>query len=62
MITKMDDNIKKSSSHRININEEYEVQYWASRFHISQNKLKQTVEIAGTSYTNEVEQYLRQHM
>lgn len=56
---------KKKTEHsdqdEININEEYEVQYWASRFKISQNQLKETVHYVG-SYKEDVEQYLNQHI
>lgn len=46
---------------KINLNEEYEVQYWALRFKISQLQLKETVRSVGTCYTKDVEHYLKQH-
>jgi hypothetical protein len=51
----------RTEQDRINLNEDYEVQYWASRFHVSQDQLKQTIQSAGTDYTKDVEQYLKQH-
>ncbi len=57
----MKDNSKteKSPKDMINLNEEYEVQYWASRLNISQKQLKQTLKTIGTTYINDVEQYLK---
>lgn len=57
----MTEKTNKTDQDRINLNEDYEVQYWASRFHISQNQLKQTIQTVGTNYTKEVEQFLKQH-
>lgn len=58
----MEDNKKagKPQEDKINLNEEYEVQYWASRLHISQKQLKQTLESIGANYINDIEQYLKQ--
>lgn len=60
----MEDNNKKTEKPQqdtINLNEEYEVQYWASRLHISQKQLKQTLESIGANYINDIEQYLKLH-
>lgn len=51
--------IEKSPKGTINLNEEYEVQYWASRLNISQKQLEQTLNTIGTTYINDVEQYLK---
>lgn len=57
----MTEKINRTDQDRINLNEDYEVQYWASRFQVSQNQLKQTIQSVGTDYTKEVEQFLKQH-
>ena len=36
---------------RININEDYEVQYWSKKFGVTADKLKDAVKQAGTSAT-----------
>lgn len=56
----MDDKTKKAGADRtrININESYEVDYWANKFGISKDKLKATVQIIGSN-ADEVEQYLK---
>ncbi|MBC6110499.1 DUF3606 domain-containing protein [Pedobacter fastidiosus] len=56
----MDDKTKKAGADRtrININESYEVDYWATKFGISKDKLKATVQIIGSN-ADEVEQYLK---
>lgn len=59
----MEDNKKteKPQQDTINLNEEYEVQYWATRLHIPQKQLKQTLESIGANYIKDIEQYLKQH-
>jgi len=36
---------------RINVNEDYEVQYWSKKFGVDADKLKDAVKQAGTSAT-----------
>lgn len=43
---------------RINLNEGYEVQYWTKKFGVSEEKLRQAVERAGSS-ADAVEKALR---
>ncbi|WP_421939365.1 DUF3606 domain-containing protein [Pedobacter sp.] len=43
---------------RININESYEVDYWANKFGVSKDKLKAVVQTVGTAVT-QVENYLK---
>lgn len=47
-------------ANRINVNEDYEVQYWTERFGISSDELRDAVMKAGTSVTD-VEQYLNKN-
>jgi len=42
---------------RVNVNEEYEVQYWSEKFGVSPERLKQAVQKVGTIAKN-VEQEL----
>jgi hypothetical protein len=44
---------------RINVNEEYEVEYWKLRFGVSSEELKRAVEEAGTTQAEEIELYLK---
>lgn len=48
---------KDVSSNSIDLKEDYEVQYWASRFRISQKQLREAIRNLGTSYINDVEKY-----
>ncbi|MXV50419.1 DUF3606 domain-containing protein [Pedobacter sp. HMF7647] len=43
---------------RVNVNEDYEVQYWTEKFGVSADELKAAVKAAGTSATA-VEAYLK---
>ena len=47
----MDDKTKTGGADRsrININESYEVDYWANKFGVSKDKLKAAVQTVGTS-------------
>jgi len=56
----MDDKSKKGpqDAARINVNEDYEVRYWAGKFNVSAEKLKQAVEKVGVS-AQAVEEYLK---
>lgn len=56
----MDDKQKVGGADRsrININESYELDYWAARFGVSKDKLKAAVQTVGTS-ADEVEEYLK---
>ena len=49
---------RPQDSSRINVNEEYEVQYWTKRFGVSREKLISTVERVGVS-VDEVERALK---
>lgn len=42
---------------RINVNEDYEVQYWSEKFGVSRDELRDAVEAAGTS-VEKVKAYL----
>jgi len=50
-------NIGSPDRDRININEDYELQYWSEKFGISREDLKAAVEAAGTQ-VKDVEEYL----
>ena len=50
-------NIGSPDRDRININEDYELQYWSEKFGISRDELKAAVEAAGTQ-VKDVEEYL----
>ena len=50
-------NIGSPDRDRININEDYELQYWSEKFGISREELKAAVEAAGTQ-VKDVEEYL----
>ncbi|WP_316807821.1 DUF3606 domain-containing protein [Pedobacter agri] len=56
----MDDKTKTGGADRskININESYEVDYWANKFGVSKDKLKAAVQTVGTSVA-EVEEFLK---
>lgn len=43
---------------RVNVNEDYEVQYWTGRFNCSRQQLEDAVKAVGVS-SERVEQYLR---
>lgn len=47
----MDDKNKKGpeDSSRINVNEDYELQYWSEKFGVSREELKKAVATAGVS-------------
>lgn len=47
-------------ANRINVNEDYEVQYWTEKFGISSEELREAVMKAGTSVAD-VEQYLNKN-
>ena len=42
---------------RINVNEEYELQYWSEKFGVSRDELKAAVQAVGTQ-VKDVEEYL----
>lgn len=44
---------------RISTSEDYEVQYWAEKFGVSHDELKQAVKDSGSNSPDEVERYLR---
>ncbi|MBS1687578.1 MAG: DUF3606 domain-containing protein [Bacteroidetes bacterium] len=56
----MDDKNKRrpQDAARINVNEDYELQYWTEKFGVSDEKLRQAVEKVGVS-ANAVERYLK---
>jgi hypothetical protein len=43
---------------RVNVNEDYELQYWTEKFGVSRERLKEAVEAVGTS-VKAVEEYLK---
>ena len=57
----MDDkkNIGKSDRSRINLSENYEVEYWSQKFDISPEQLRKAVEKSGSSMAAVVESYLK---
>lgn len=44
---------------RINLSENYEVEYWSGKFNISPEQLRKAVEESGSSMAAEVEDYLK---
>jgi hypothetical protein len=42
---------------RINVNEDYEVQYWSEKFGVNRDRLKEAVKAVGTS-VKDVQEYL----
>jgi hypothetical protein len=52
------DNVGSPDRDRINIHENYEVEYWSKELGISPEKLRQVVEDAGTS-AKAVREYLK---
>jgi NACalpha-BTF3-like transcription factor len=44
---------------RISIAEDYEAQYWADKFGVSKEELKQAVEDSGSDVAEVVKQYLK---
>lgn len=58
----MDDKseIGKADDSQININESYEVQYWAEKFNVPQETLKSAVRAAGTR-VDDVRDYLAEN-
>jgi len=58
----MSDDKTKSGSpdrDRINTSEDYEVRYWAEKFGVSHDELKQAVKDSGSNSANTVEEYLK---
>ncbi len=47
----------KADDSRINVNEDYELQYWSDKFGVSRERLREAVEVAGTS-VEKVKSYL----
>lgn len=56
----MDDKNKKGpqDASRVNVNEDYELQYWSERFNITRDELKKAVAEAGPS-VSAVEEFLK---
>ena len=50
-------NVGSPDRDRINVNEEYELQYWSEKFNVSRDRLKEAVAAAGTS-VKAVQEYL----
>ncbi|WP_202925375.1 DUF3606 domain-containing protein [Mucilaginibacter sp. 14171R-50] len=50
-------NVGSPDRDRINVNEDYELQYWSEKFNISRDELKEAVKAAGTS-VKDVQAYL----
>lgn len=58
----MDDKNKRGpqDSKRVNVNEDYEVQYWTEKFGCSKEQLKKAVEAVGVM-AERVEEYLKKN-
>jgi hypothetical protein len=56
----MDDKNKRrpADANRVNVNEEYEIQYWTGKFNCSEEELKRAVEAVGPM-ADKVQQYLK---
>ncbi len=56
----MDDKNKKGpqDASRVNVNEDYELQYWSERFNITRDELKKAVAEAGPS-VSALEEFLK---
>jgi hypothetical protein len=50
-------NVGSPDRDRINVNEDYELQYWSEKFGVSKDRVKQAVEAVGTS-VEAVQKYL----
>jgi len=50
-------NVGSPDRDRINVNEDYELQYWSEKFGVSRDRLKEAVEAVGTS-VEAVQKYL----
>jgi hypothetical protein len=50
-------NVGSPDRDRINVNEDYELQYWTEKFGVSTDRLKEAVETVGTS-VKAVQEYL----
>jgi hypothetical protein len=50
-------NVGSPDRDRINVNEDYELQYWSEKFGVSRDRLKEAVKAAGTS-VKDVQEYL----
>ncbi len=44
---------------RINLSEDYEVQYWSEKFEVTPDELKAAVKAAGSPSADKVEEYLK---
>jgi len=58
----MSDNKSQTGSpdrDRINTSEDYEVRYWAEKFGVSHEELKEAVKASGSSSADKVEAYLK---
>jgi len=58
----MSDDKTKSGSpdrDRINTSEDYEIRYWAEKFGVSHDELKQAVKDSGSNSAKTVEEYLK---
>lgn len=54
------DNRGPQDRSRINVNEDYELQYWTEKFGVSRDELRAAVEKAGVSALS-VEEYLKKN-
>lgn len=50
-------NVGSPDQDRINVNEDYELQYWSEKFNVSRDRLKEAVKAVGTS-AKAVQEYL----
>jgi len=53
-----EDNMGRPDHARINVKENYEVEYWTQKFNISRERLKEAVNAVGTS-AEDVRKYLK---
>lgn len=53
--------IKPHDASRVNLKEEYEIQYWIKKFNCSREDLTKAVEVVGTSSAR-IEEFLRKKL
>lgn len=52
------ENIGKPDRDRINVNEEYELNYWSKKFNVTKDELKEAAKAVGDN-AKKVEEYLK---
>lgn len=60
---KMDNKTQKDvrDRTRVNINEQYEVEYWSKKFNVTPQELRDAVRETGSESVKEIEEFLRNH-